>query len=148
MRGVDEFGRDARRAPAVDQPEAVRVGDGPVGEAVGDHPALHRHMAGRRACVASSSYQHASSRAVSFMGWSLGSRSGFPGPHVRLGEVASPAGADDRQPIEPPTCYPTLGRLDAAPASVLLTLFSMTRDAGTDTGPRPVPRISSGRVSR
>src|SRR5580693_7622221 len=47
-------------------------------------------------------------------------------------------------PIEPPTCRPTLFRLEAAPVSLVYTLLRMTRDIGTNSRPRPAPRSSAG----
>ena len=44
-------------------------------------------------------------------------------------------------PIEPPTCWPMLSRLDAAPASSFLTCKTTISVSGTNM--RPMPTLSS-----
>jgi SRSO17 transposase len=49
-------------------------------------------------------------------------------------------------PIAPPTCCPTLGRLEARPASLSSTLAMATRVTGMNSRPSPAPVTSVGPI--
>ena len=48
------------------------------------------------------------------------------------------------RPMEPPTCWPVLSRLEATPESPSLTRDSAVNDSGTDSSPSPQPTTRVG----